>query len=85
MPLEKQIFSVIYYNHVTAIAGSNCPLIPAIKSSTGGSPEGFPLFAFWLNEKNLWKEGKVLMDKIALAVISFIAAVLAEVIKSEEE
>jgi hypothetical protein len=35
--------------------------------------------------KNLWKEGWRIMDKITLAVISLIAAVIAEIVKAEEE
>ena len=44
-----------------------------------------PAFCVLAEQKNLWKEGQRLMDKITLAVISLIAAVIAEIMKSEEE
>lgn len=55
-----------------------------LEKSNEREPRRVPSSCVWLDAK-LMEGGMGLMDKITLAVISLIAAVIAEIMKSEEE
>ena len=83
---EKSDISIIYYIHVTINAGSNCPHIPIIRTTI--TEVGTRLGSHFLLSEGMsetYGRRDEHMEKIALAVISFIAAVIEEIMKSEED